>query len=97
MQGVAEHVNQFPEELRAKWVKHSEGQIKLNVQRPEFIAGKPGNDWSGLVSGQPDSFTKQMEEHLAEGLTEDLYPKDLCGNATLDETLTLQVTAMSAC
>lgn len=97
MQGVAEHVTQNSEELRAKWVKHTEGKIKLNLDRPSFIPGEPGNDWSGLVSGQPDSFTVQMEGHLAEGLDKDLYPKELCENASLTETVALQVTVMSAC
>jgi hypothetical protein len=74
MQGIAEHVNKNPEELRTKWVDH-EGQVELSIVRDDFVLGEPGNDWEGCVDGQPDSFTVQIKKFLTQGVEQDLVPE----------------------
>jgi len=71
-QGVAAHVDQHAEAVRAKWVAH-EGKKTLTVRCDGFVLGR-ANAWASTVSGKMDSFSVQIAASTAEGVAELLAP-----------------------
>lgn len=61
----------------------------------EFILGKAGNDWQGVVSGRKDCFESQIASLTVPGLSKDLTPD--FSNTTTTENISIQVTVMDAC
>lgn len=72
LQAVATHVDQNAEEIRSKWVAHTEKK-ELKVVRDHFVLGKP-NDWAGVITGPPDSFAAQIEANVIDGVFAQLNP-----------------------
>ncbi len=58
-QGFARILNDDPEAMRAWFVRHT-GQLELRVQRDEFIAGSPDNDWPGVF----EEFSSLIHTHI---------------------------------
>lgn len=68
-QGFAAHVNQDPEVLRGRFVRHP-GSLTLQVQRHGFKKGSPDNDWPGVFA----EFSDQIAGHM--GRQRDLVVSD---------------------
>ena len=68
-QGFAAHVDQDPEALRGRFVRHP-GSLTLEVQRHGFHKGSPGNDWPGVFAELSD----QIAAHV--GRQRDLVVSD---------------------
>jgi len=58
-QGVANHINVHPEELRPRLVPH-QGQMTLAVRRDDFVKGSPENPWPEVFS----EFSAQIRRHM---------------------------------
>lgn len=67
-QGFAQHVNLNAERLRRHFVRH-EGKVKLVVDRPDFLLGKP-NPWPEAFA----AFSEQIAAHV--GRLRDLIVAD---------------------
>ncbi len=66
LQAVADHVSLHADELRSKWVRHSD--VKgLTVERNEFRPDGP-NDWASVVDG----FVAQLRANTAPGVMSEL-------------------------
>ena len=61
-QGFAHHVNANAEALRHRFVRHA-GQIKLTVERPDFVLGRP-NPWPEAFA----AFSDQIAGHVGRPL-----------------------------
>lgn len=58
-QGLANHINKFPEDVRKKFVAH-EGKVQIVIQRDNFIKGSQDNDWEGAF----EEFSSRIKEHI---------------------------------
>jgi hypothetical protein len=61
-QGLAHHVNLNAEALRHRFVRH-EGKLKLLVERPDFVLGRP-NPWPEAFT----AFSDQIARHVGQAL-----------------------------
>lgn len=93
LQGIATHVDVHHEQLQERWVKH-QGKKKLTVNCHEFVFNEP-NNWASVVEGKPDSFSSQIEENLAEGITPFLLPR--FSSTSPAENISMRVTVMEIC
>jgi Domain of unknown function (DUF4419) len=59
IQGVAHHINVHAEELRSKFVA-SQGKVRIEVRRDDFVKGSPENPWSEVF----DQFESQIRDHV---------------------------------
>ena len=65
LQGVSSHINdggKKAESLRSKFVTH-EGRMVLEISRDNFVLGKAGNDWEGVVA----EFNQQISSNVVPG------------------------------
>lgn len=58
-QGLSNHINEFAEDVRKKFVAH-EGKVQIVIQRDNFIKGAPDNDWEGAF----EEFSAKIKEHI---------------------------------
>lgn len=58
-QGLANHINEFTEDVRKKFVVH-EGKVQIVIQRDKFIKGSQDNDWEGAF----EEFSARIKEHI---------------------------------
>lgn len=93
MQGVATHVEQNAEAVRAKWVRHK-GKKTLVVRCDEFCLGSE-NNWASVVDGKGDSFSAQIDNHVVEGVSEALSPA--FSDTTPEEHIAAKITVMDVC
>jgi len=87
LQGVAVHVDQNAEKLRAKFVSHR-GKKTLRVQRDDFVMGSPQNDWEGVI----EEFVEQIDANSVED-TAKLFDCDFSGS-TMTDRICSKVTVM---
>src|SRR5262245_46267749 len=66
-QGAASHINANAEGLRRQLVEH-EGTLRLEVRRDDFVRGRPGNDWPGVV----EELGAQIRAHVG-ARTHDMF------------------------
>ena len=66
VQGFANHVNLNAEALRHNFVTH-EGKLKLSVDRPDFVLGRP-NPWPEVFT----AFSSQIAQHVGRRLHDDV-------------------------
>ena len=91
LQGVSSHINHGDnaESLRDKFVKH-EGKMTLKVFRDNFVLGKAGNDWAGVVT----EFNQQISDNVVSGAAEAMEMR--FSTTTADEKTCGAVAVMSA-
>lgn len=95
LQAVAEHVTQNSEELRSKWVNHTEGEIGLQVVRDDFVEGQ-ANEWASVVDdGQSNSFASQIRKNAVQ--VDQLTPHFTGTKTRPVERIAQQITIMYAC
>lgn len=87
-QGLATHVDQNAETLRARLVRHA-GKLELEERRDDFVPGSPDNDWPAAIAG----LTAKIREHL--GGRADLFVADFSTTGPLERTAS-QVALMGA-
>ncbi len=58
-QGLAAHVNLDPERVRSRLVPH-QGRETIEVQRNDFVKGKPDNPWPEVI----EDFSSQLRERI---------------------------------
>ena len=68
-QGVANHINAHPDELRPRLVRHP-GRLALAVRRDDFVKGSPENPWPEVFA----EFSAQIRQHVGPAL--DLFLPD---------------------
>ena len=61
-QGLAQHINNNPEELRDKFVPFS-GKEQIEVQRDDFIKGAIENSWEEVFA----EFSQQIRQRIGDG------------------------------
>ncbi len=59
IQGLAQHINANPKELRHLFVEH-ESKKKLLVKRDDFVKGSPSNPWPEVFV----EFSQQIRQHV---------------------------------
>jgi hypothetical protein len=59
IQGVAHHINAHAEELRSRFVA-SQGKVRIEVRRDDFLKGSPENPWSEVF----DQFSAQIRDYV---------------------------------
>jgi len=89
MQGLANHVDQNAEALRAKFVAH-EGKEEIVIERPAFVKGAAGNDWPGVFP----EFEAKIRERTVGGIAE-LAAADFSTTGPV-ERIAAQITLMDA-
>jgi hypothetical protein len=87
VQGLAAHVYNNAESLRAKFVKHK-GKIALVVRRDDFIKGKKDNPWEEVFP----EFSRQIGEHIGKD-NEDLISKGFSTSSIVNKAA-FQITLM---
>jgi len=87
MQGLANHVDQEAETLRAAFVTHG-GKKEIEILRPEFIKGSPDNDWPGVFP----EFASKISELTVGGIAE-LAAADFSTSGPV-EKIVAQITLM---
>ena len=90
LQGVAVHVDQNAEKLRAKYVNHKE-KMTLRVQRDDFVLGSAGNDWEGVI----EEFVEQIDANTVKD-TAALFDCDFSRSTAMDKICT-KVAIMDIC
>merc|ERR1719474_2151866 len=90
LQGVAVHVDQNAEKLRAKYVNHR-GKMMLKIQRNDLRMGSTKNDWEGVI----EDFVEQIDANTVKD-TVQLFDCDFSGS-TLMEKICSKVTIMDIC
>merc|ERR1719399_926026 len=93
LQGVSKHVELNAEKVRHQWVAH-EGKKELLVRRDNFVLGKK-NDWAGVVAGNSDSFSSQIDRNVVEGVAAALSPG--FEGTTEIERICEKITVMDVC
>ena len=68
-QGFSAHVTANAEPLRRRFVAH-DGQLLVEVDRPELRKGSPHNDWSSVV----DELCAKVAEHIGQETSDLLLP-----------------------
>merc|ERR1719487_1947722 len=77
------------ESLRSKFVKHK-GKKILKIIRDEFVLGKAGNDWAGVVT----EFNQQISSHVLPDAAKAMDMR--FSSTTADEKTCAAVAVMSA-
>jgi len=87
-QGFGTHVNQDPEALRARFVKH-EGRANITIRRDDFVKGSPQNDWPSCFA----QFSDAIAAHV--GKARDLVVADFSTTGPVERAAS-EVVLMSA-
>ncbi len=61
VQGLAQHINANPEEMRSHFVQH-DGKVTLQVRRDDFVKGCADNPWPEVF----EAFSTQIRAHIGD-------------------------------
>lgn len=61
VQGLAQHVRNYPEQLRGRFVSH-QGKLLIQVERDDIHKGSPENPWDDVIH----QFSRGIKEHLGD-------------------------------